>query len=265
MPRASGANRRRRVLVGTLRALAVERDGAGQSGAMNQSGPEPAARATPTVDPVRVRQPAANSIRAVATPLNLALANALLLLTGGVGVDGWPLRLDRVIYRALPAPTGTGLSDVAGDLAQLVSTMATPPAAVAFTVAVAAAVSARARTAGALRRVVPSVVAVSAAVLLGKALLHRAGPPGSRPQGDLGYFPSGHTATALVCAGTLTALLAESHPQWRARLTWASAGWTALVAASMVFHRYHWLTDVVSAGLLGCLILRIDRAVRNGR
>ena len=88
-----------------------------------------------------------------------------------------------------------------------------------------------------------------------KALLGRPGPPGSTVHGVFGYYPSGHTATALVCSATVAALLAERHPCSRGRLAAASASWTVLVGASMVFHGFHWLSDVVAAVLLGGVIV----------
>jgi membrane-associated phospholipid phosphatase len=98
---------------------------------------------------------------------------------------------------------------------------------------------------------------MAATVLIVKAAVHRAGPPGSELHHFLGgYFPSGHTATALVCVGTLAAQLGEVRPGLRHWLRWAVAGWTTLVALAMVFRQYHWLTDVVASAGLGLLILR---------
>jgi len=60
----------------------------------------------------------------------------------------------------------------------------------------------------------------------------------------LGYYPSVHTATALVCTGLLLRFTRRLHPHWRPRLLAASTDWTLIVAASLVIHRYHWFTDV---------------------
>jgi len=71
--------------------------------------------------------------------------------------------------------------------------------------------------------------------------------------GVVGYYPSGHTATAMVCAVILAAIGAQLRPDWR-RLLATSASWTVLVGASMVFHRFHWPSDVFASLLLGAVI-----------
>jgi membrane-associated phospholipid phosphatase len=182
----------------------------------------------------------------------------LVLLTVAVAHRRWPVSLDDAVERGLPSPGGRGVPDLFGDLAQAVATVATPSVTAAVTVLIALVWSMRTKTVTPLRRAVPPVVAMSAVVLIGKASLHRVGPPGSDLPHLLGYFPSGHTATALVCVGTVAALVADVRPRWHRRLSWLVAAWTLLVAGSMVFHRYHWLTDVVASMLLGVLILRLN-------
>lgn len=69
-----------------------------------------------------------------------------------------------------------------------------------------------------------------------------------------GYFPSGHTALAVVCYGTLVLLL-RSGRGWR---TWAACvtGLIALVVgAGLVLRGYHWVSDVLAAYTLSGAIL----------
>jgi undecaprenyl-diphosphatase len=101
----------------------------------------------------------------------------------------------------------------------------------------------------------PAVVSLTVTVLAGKWLLARPGPPGSEPVDILGAYPSGHTATALVCTGTLAVLLARRYPQYRRGLTLAVTGWTTLVAWSLLWLHFHWLCDVLGGALLGALPL----------
>ena len=187
------------------------------------------------------------------TAVDLGLAVALLALTVLVHVGAWPIRVDRAVYRVLlPLRTGT-----VADAAQVVVALARPEAVGGITIAVALGLAARERSSGALRVLVPPVLAVAVVVLGGKALLHRLGPPGTPALGTFGYYPSGHTATTLVCAGALAQLLALRRPSTAATGWVLVATWTVLVASSMVVRGYHWSTDVVAAALAGTLVLRL--------
>jgi len=84
------------------------------------------------------------------------------------------------------------------------------------------------------------------------------GPPGTQLHHLLGYYPSVHTATALVCTGLLLRFTRRLHPHWPPRLLAASTDWTLIVAASLVLHRCHWFTDVLAGLLLGTLILALE-------
>ena len=66
------------------------------------------------------------------------------------------------------------------------------------------------------------------------ATAFRTGPPGTQLHHLLGYYPSVHTATALVCTGLLLRFTRRLHPHWRPRLLAASTDWTrsCLLAAS---------------------------------
>jgi undecaprenyl-diphosphatase len=180
----------------------------------------------------------------------LVLAVALVLLTAAVAAGAWPVSLDRRLAAAVLGTDPQLLRLAAG-----VTRLATPQVSVALTVAAAAWLSRRERDPAALRTVAVPLVALVVGVVGGKVLLHRAGPSGRPLHHLLGYYPSGHTATALVCAGLLTRLVVHRSPTWRARLVVAATAWTALVATSLVLHRYHWLSDVVAGALLGSLVL----------
>jgi membrane-associated phospholipid phosphatase len=85
-----------------------------------------------------------------------------------------------------------------------------------------------------------SVVVLATKYALGRSL------PYTRPGHQAQAFPSGHTATFLVCLGTL-ALLA------------AVAVGTLLVAASLVYDGFHWLTDTLASMSLGVAVLSLLR------
>jgi hypothetical protein len=71
-----------------------------------------------------------------------------------------------------------------------------------------------------------------------------------RSDGDYKSFPSGHT----VAAFTLSAVLAE-----RIKNTWATVGLYGLAgvtAASRMYSRNHWLSDVFFSGLCSSLVAR---------
>jgi undecaprenyl-diphosphatase len=52
-------------------------------------------------------------------------------------------------------------------------------------------------------------------------------------------------------------LVALWRPGWRRWLRAGVTAWVLLMAASLVYYRYHWLTDVLASLLLGLLILRL--------
>ena len=185
-----------------------------------------------------------------------ALAASFSLLTLSVLLDGPTTWLDRLLDARLPHP-GEGPSAL-HSVAVLVSTVANPPGVISVVVAVVLGWSVLARSRWPLFAAAPSLLALVGTVLMSKWLVGRPGPPESNPVsalGGLGYFPSGHTATALVCAGTLAVLLGQVRPRLQGVSRLAAGSWTLLVAWSMVWLHYHWLSDVVGAMLLGTLVL----------
>jgi undecaprenyl-diphosphatase len=189
--------------------------------------------------------------------VDAVLAAAFLVLTVLVARQSGPLALDSRVEQALPPRSGPDSVALLSVPAHLVADAGWPDLWVLLTLAVAGAVSIRRRSATAIRVVAPPVLVEAAAVLILKAALGRVGPPGSALPHPLGLYPSGHTATALVCTGALTALIATMRPEWTRRLRVATVVWTVLIAASLVLLRYHWLTDVIGSLLLGLLILRL--------
>ena len=108
-----------------------------------------------------------------------------------------------------------------------------------------------------------SVGLVYALVLITKVLYDRPRPPDSLVATTGASFPSGHSATAAVVAIGLVILFA---PIARNRWHWylAAASWPILMAASRVYLRAHWFTDVVAGVTLGAAValvvaLLVDR------
>ncbi len=98
-----------------------------------------------------------------------------------------------------------------------------------------------------------SVGLVYALVWISKALYNRPRPPDSLVATTGASFPSGHSATAAVVALGLVFLFA---PIVKRRWHWfgAAASWATLMAASRVYLRAHWFTDVVAGVALGAVV-----------
>ncbi len=111
-----------------------------------------------------------------------------------------------------------------------------------------------------------AVAAMSLVVLVTKVLIGRPGPPGVEPDEDYpGYFPSGHTATSVVCLG-LTAYLVTTlvRPGFggsggRARGVAMMVGLTGgvLAGTGSVLSGFHWLSDVLGGLLVGVAVLAL--------
>jgi len=122
-------------------------------------------------------------------------------------------------------------------------------------------------------------LALVGAVVMGlKTAVQRTAPPTAVSNGDYaGYFPSGHTATAVVCFGTAAflaaALLGEgldapatvgSRSGWdRAERVAVGVGLTVgvVVGLGTVMKGNHWPTDVVGGLLVGFVALVTGVAV----
>ena len=99
------------------------------------------------------------------------------------------------------------------------------------------------------RHAVLAVVAALVVVVLGmKYAVHR--PPPYGPRHSRGSFPSGHTASVLICAGS--GVLISGLRRW----CWAIVALlTTVVAGCLVYNDYHWLSDVVASVAIGVTVL----------
>ena len=183
------------------------------------------------------------------------LVAALGLLTLAVVRGWWPVSVDRGLLGHLPGYDPSPVGRVALAVTQVIVDAATPEAWIVVSALVAAGLAWRTRSAAPVRLVVPSLVALALTVIGGKIVVARVGPGQEQVHHLLGSYPSGHTATAVVCVGLLGALATRGRPGQRRVTAIAAALWGALVAGSMVLHGYHWVTDVVAGFLLGGLIL----------
>lgn len=92
-----------------------------------------------------------------------------------------------------------------------------------------------------------------ALTLLTKLALQRADPHGLVVEHG-GSFPSGHTASVLVCVGGALLILRERPRWWEWSLVGLAGGvmgWALLVQAT------HWLTDVLGGALLALTLLAV--------
>ena len=106
-------------------------------------------------------------------------------------------------------------------------------------------------------------VALGALIILDKFavigihhLVHRVGPPTS----PLGTFPSGGTSRAVVFYGLIAYLLWREFSGSRRAAIWSAAAVAALAfneGYSRVYLTLHWLTDVLTGWVFGCLLLAV--------
>jgi undecaprenyl-diphosphatase len=192
-----------------------------------------------------------SSTRSAVVPAFLAAGFLILLV--GVLTNGPLVRLDLFVNSRVP-----GRDDgpqVLHDVAMSVITLANPPDTAFALVVVVLVWGLLSRSWWPVLAAAPAVVALTSTVLLFKWLVDRPGPAGSGPVGSFGAFPSGHTATALVCAATLATLVGFVRPRWAIAARLVAAAWAVLVAWSVVWVHYHYLNDVLGSFLLGSLVL----------
>ncbi|MER5480033.1 phosphatase PAP2 family protein [Streptomyces sp. NPDC002734] len=174
------------------------------------------------------------------------------VLTWQVASEGPLARADERLGRALIERDG--LSAFLADLGN---------AEVALPVLAAAAgwAALRGRRAGRARWWTPPAVAAGAAVAVPlvvaplQALIARPGPPPMAP--ETGFYPSGHTATAVVLYGVAALLLLPWLRRRAARLAVVLL-WATLVAGTavgLVRHGYHWPLDVMGSLTAGGAVL----------
>ncbi|CAL9404082.1 phosphatase PAP2 family protein [Streptomyces werraensis] len=185
--------------------------------------------------------------------LLLAVPLALFaLITWQVLADGPLLGLDARLSDALVHPDRA--SELLSDLGNV--QVAVP------VLAVALAVTAwRLRATGMDRWWLPPAAGAAAMALVPvlvaplKAWTDRPGTPAVPPA--TGYFPSGHTATAMVAYGTATLLLLPllGSPAVRRGLLALCALLVLGASYGLVRRGYHWPLDVVGSWCLGAMLL----------
>lgn len=172
---------------------------------------------------------------------------ALLVL---VAVDSPVGSLDHAVRDALVSHPDRPLLGLADDVTDVLSPLAD---AIVLTVG-AAAVAWRRRRLGPLVAVALTGWVMVAVVVGVKEALGRPAPFPTHPASG-GSFPSGHTAAAMVCFGSLALLVATLRPRWTATLVTAAAAITVVVATALVWANYHWLSDTVASIALGVALL----------
>ena len=210
----------------------------------------------PTVRPLAPTRRSApeDARRRLTGPLvALLLAACLVVVTVSVVQGGPSARLDDLVYALTPGrDNGPAVPDL---LALGIVHLATPEIAVVAVIAILTALSNRIGGRGPLVMAAPALAVLTVTVLLGKAVIPRVAPGYGQVVTDNGSYPSGHTATALICAGVLAELVSRLHPARRTRAWLAAGAWTLLVAAALLWEHFHWLSDVVGSMFLGALAL----------
>jgi undecaprenyl-diphosphatase len=174
------------------------------------------------------------------------------LITWQVVVDGPLVGLDERLSRALVRPDRA--SELLADLGNVQ---------VALPVLVIALASAawHGRAGGLDRWWLPPAAGAAAMVLVPvlvaplKEWTDRPGTPAVPPA--VGYYPSGHTATAVVAYGAATLLLLPllRSPAVRRLLVVACAALVAGASYGLVRRGYHWPLDVAASWCLGAVLL----------
>ncbi|MEV5236591.1 phosphatase PAP2 family protein [Streptomyces pseudogriseolus] len=175
-----------------------------------------------------------------------------LLITWQVLADGPLLDLDARLSEALVRPDRA--SELLSDLGNV--QVALPVLAVALAVA-----AWRLRATGVDRWWLPPAAGAAAMVLVPvlvvplKAWTDRPGTPAVPPA--TGYYPSGHTATAVVAYGAATLLLLPllGSPAVRRALVALCALLILGVSYGLVRRGYHWPLDVAGSWCLGAALL----------
>ncbi|MFI8846087.1 phosphatase PAP2 family protein [Streptomyces sp. NPDC053780] len=183
------------------------------------------------------------------------------LITWQVVADGPLVGVDERLSRALVRPDR--LSELLADLGNV--QVAVPVLAVAL-----AYVAWHGRARGADRWWLPPLAGALAMALVPalvaplKAWTDRPGTPAVPPA--VGYYPSGHTATALVAYGAATLLLSLRSPAVRRVLVLLCALLVLGASYGLVRRGYHWPLDVVASWCLGAVLLAgVGRVAGVGR
>ncbi|MBT2441630.1 phosphatase PAP2 family protein [Streptomyces sp. ISL-36] len=165
---------------------------------------------------------------------------ALALVTWQVLAEGPLARLDERASRALVDTVPRGLSELGADLGNM--TVALPVLACAMAYAVWRGRRVAALYAGLAMALVPLLVI---------PLKEWTARPGPLEPWAAGYFPSGHTATAMVAYFGAAFLVSN-------RLVPVAAVLTAVTGTGLILRGYHWPLDVLASLCLGLLILALS-------
>ncbi|MFE9905563.1 phosphatase PAP2 family protein [Streptomyces achromogenes] len=176
------------------------------------------------------------------------------LITWQVLTDGPLLRPDAEVSRALVHPDG---------FSQLLSDLGNVQVAVPVLLLALALAAWLGRARGARRWWLPPLTAavlmalVPAVVVPLKEWTDRPGTPAVPPA--TGYFPSGHTVTALVAYGSAALLLLPLFRSPAARRALAAGCGVLVLGVSygLVRHGYHWPLDVLAGWCLGAVPLAV--------
>ncbi|QNP69881.1 phosphatase PAP2 family protein [Streptomyces roseirectus] len=189
----------------------------------------------------------------------LAVPAALLALFTWQVVAGGPLlRWDERLSGALRHPDR---------FSELLSDLGNVPVALPVLLVVAAYVAWSGRRAGERRWWGPAAAALAAMALVPltvvplKIWTDRPGTPAVPPA--TGYFPSGHTATAMIAYGGAVLVLLPWLGSARGRRTAVGVAVVLVAAVSygLVRRGYHWPLDVVASWCLGVVLLGALRLV----
>ncbi|MBQ1096682.1 phosphatase PAP2 family protein [Streptomyces sp. b94] len=190
-----------------------------------------------------------------ALPVVIGLPVLLLLfalITWQVLADGPLIGVDERLSRALVHPDR--LSELLADLGNVQVAVPVLAAALAY-------VAWQGRAGGVDRWWLPPLAGALALVLVPalvaplKAWTDRPGTPAVPPA--VGYYPSGHTATAVVAYGAATLLLLGPlrSPAVRRVLVALCAVLVLGASYGLVRRGYHWPLDVVASWCLGAVLL----------
>jgi undecaprenyl-diphosphatase len=216
---------------------------------------------TPTIedDPAtRARHPLVLALPVLAAVLVVAF------LTWQVTSGGALTRFDTTIRDGLAAYTGAHPGVLGA--AQLAADAGTPVVAAVLLAVVAVALSLKRHTGSPVYRAAFALFLLAVCVLFMKGLIHRSGPHGGIPPGLNGFFPSGHTASALTCYGAILALLGAGRRRAvRVALLAVLAVLGVVVGAGLLICAYHWFSDVLASAVISFAILWLTFPPGHGR
>ncbi len=177
-----------------------------------------------------------------------ALAVAFVLLTAAVYVRTPVVAVDDRVWRLSLRLRVDALVGAA----RVVTALFSPPVTLSALLVVAVVVSVRRRSG---RPLLWAAVAAAAMAVVTRGLklaLARPGPGSLDVQKLNGAYPSGHTASLVVCGGAIVLLLGLRH----VRTAWMTFGVVVLLVVSCLWYAHqHWLSDIVGSVLLSSVLL----------